>query len=90
MPLIQRRFYLPVDTYDQLARTARSQGKSTTELLRELLKEGLRKIRSKNYPSPAQGLLKIAERAEKEHWGKGGDVAKNHNQYFIEAYERSH
>lgn len=49
--------------------------------------------------SPAEGLLKIAERAEKENWGANKrkvhgsapkDLAKNHNKYFIEAYESIH
>jgi len=89
--MIQRKFYLPEDMYMQLQHMATLYKKTTTQLLRELLAEGLERKQSKK-KNVARELLKLAHLAEKEGWGKNlpSDLSTNHDKYFFEAWEDAH
>lgn len=88
MSYIQRKFYLPEDLYNQLSLLAKGKGKNITQMLREILQEGLIQISKKNESQTGKELLMIADRAEKEQWGSTEDLAKNHDTYFIDSYEQ--
>ena len=88
MTFIQRKFYLPEDTYIRLAVNAKSKNKTITQLLRELLEEGLSNMQKKNKAKAVKNLLDIADRAEREAWNGPEDLAKKHDKYFREAYQQ--
>ena len=88
MAFIQRKFYLPEDTYTKLAVNAKNKNKTITQLLRELLEEGLYNMQKKNKAKAVKNLLDIADRPEREGWNGPRDLAKAHDKYFREAYKQ--
>ena len=85
MPYVQRKFYLPEETYTQLSIIAKTNNKTITQLLRELLNEGLANFQSKTKPNVAKALLAIVQKAEQKNWHGHKDLAQNHDKYFIKA-----
>ena len=88
MAFIQRKFYLPEETYTKLAVNAKSKNKTITQLLRELLEEGLYNMQKKTKAKAVKSLLDIADKAEKEGWNGPKDLAQKHDKYFREAYQQ--
>ena len=88
MAFIQRKFYLPEDTYTRLAVNAKSNNKTITQLLREILEEGLFNMQKNNKAKAVRSLLGIADRAEKEGWNGPKDLATKHDKYFRETYQQ--
>lgn len=89
MKFVQRKFYIPEDTYAKMSWLAKSEGKTITEVLRGFVEDGLRKKKKKK--NGFRGLLELARRAQEEGWGKGGpsDLVKNHDKYFVEVWEKT-
>lgn len=90
MPMIQRRFYLPEELYARLKIQARLRKTNITQVLRELIAEGLKQRQTKSITTNA--LLHLANTAETEQWGKSGprDVAETHDRYFAKAWKKEH
>lgn len=84
MTFVQRKFYLPEETYTKLSFVAKASGKTITQVLRELLEEGLVNMQKKNKKSLAKVLLGISAKAEKEGWKGPKDLSENHDKYFVE------
>ncbi len=91
MTYVQRKFYLPEEMYSRLQLLAKASRKTITQVLRETVEVGLKRIQ-KTHPKKggAWVLLKLAERAERENWGKNAphDLSINHDKYFAEAYTK--
>lgn len=88
MAMIQRRFYLPEEMYTRLQLLAKTSKKTITNLLREMLDEGLKTKFTARAGRSAKALLKLARLAEKERWSGPGDLSIHHDKYFVEAYEK--
>lgn len=89
MTYVQRKFYLPEETYYSLTLLAQSTHKTISQVHREVVDEGLRHTKKYKGGQGAQALLDLARRAEREGWGRGAprDLSTNHNKYFVQAYE---
>lgn len=87
MNYVQRKFYIPEETYTRLTIAAKSLNKTITQVLRDLLEEGLATLQSKNKSMTAKKLLAIAQKAEKEDWGGPRDLAISHNKYFLKSFK---
>lgn len=85
--MVQRKFYLPEDLYSRLQLRAKVLGKTITEVLRELLAEGLKKEEEKTEGRGVEGLLRLAKMAEKNKWVGPQDLAKNHDKYFAQTHK---
>ena len=66
MGLVKLKRSFPQDMYTQLSLTAKIQGKSITQLLREFIAKGLQETAMQQQRSTTQALLNIAEQAEQE------------------------
>lgn len=91
MTYIQRKFYLPEEMYVRLQLLAKASRKTITQILRETVEVGLKQTQKmRPQKGGAWRLLKLAERAERENWGKNApsDLAQNHDKYLAEALEK--
>lgn len=86
MEMVQRKFYLPKQTYNRMQIIARQQEKTISEVLRDLVERGI-DTEQKGPSRSIQALRNISEMAEKENWTGPADLAINHNKYFAEAWE---
>lgn len=88
--MIQRKFYLPQEMYNRLQLLAMTSKKTITDVLRELIAEGLERQQKRIAGASTRGFLKIAEMAEKEGWTGPGDLSVNHDKYSVETWEEQH
>lgn len=89
--MVQRKFYLPVELYSELQMLSKVSKKTITQVLREAVVQGLKqKQKDRRNKSGAWRLLKLAEKAERENWGKNApsDLAENHDKYLAEVLEK--
>ena len=83
---MQRKFYIPEDTYAQMNWLAESEGKTITEVLRGFIEDGLKRKKRKN---SMQALVELAREARKWDWKGPRDLAANHDKYFVENWEKA-
>lgn len=86
MAMVQRKFYFPEEMYRDLQLLAKSSRKTITQVLRELVQMGLKKNKQRGN---AYVLLDLARMAEKYKLSGPRDLSKNHDKYFVEAWEES-
>ena len=80
--MIQRKFYLPEELYQKMQLQAKIDNKTITDVLRDLIRTGL-KIREKRKSGRgASKLLELAKLAEKEKWTGPADLSSDHDKYF--------
>lgn len=84
--MVQRKFYFPEEMYRELQLLAKSSRKTITQVLRDLVQIGLKK---KKQRGTAYVLLELARMAEKHKLRGPKDLSKNHDKYFVEAWEES-
>ena len=83
--MVQRKFYFPEEMYNKLQLRAKVMGTTITDVLRELVEKGL-KVKEKGATGRgAQGLLELAEMAERKRWRGPADLAGKHDDYFVKA-----
>lgn len=82
MQMVQRKFYLPEEMYRQLQFQAKIAKKSITDVLRELVNEGLKNKNKKPAGRGIKGLLGLVALAEKDGLKGPVDLAEKHNRYF--------
>ena len=82
MDYVQRKFYLPKDVYTQLGMLAQDEGKTITQVLRELVGDGLKQKKKKN---SMRQLVELARKVRKEGWQGPRDWSVNHDKYFAQA-----
>ena len=82
MTMIQRRFYLPEDMYRELQLMAKSSRSSITDVLRDVLQEGLERKQKERSQIGTSGLLDIARMAQHEGWNGPADLASHHDLYL--------
>ena len=80
--MIQRKFYLPEDLYQKMQLTAKIEGKTITDVLRELVKTGLKTKGENKSGRGAKKLLELARLAHSEKWTGPSDLSSNHDKYF--------
>ena len=81
--MVQRKFYLPEEMYARLQLRAKIARKSISDILRELLDEGLKHKEKKQSGRGAKALLELARIAEKKGWSGPRDLSIKHNTYFV-------
>ena len=86
MKFVQRKFYIPEDTYAKMSWLAKFEGKTITEVLRSLIDDGLKRKKRKG---SMKALLDLAREARGWKWNGPRDLSVNHDKYFVEAYEKT-
>ena len=76
MDYVQRKFYLPKDIYTQLGILAEAEGKTITQILRDLVGDGLKHKKKKN---SMRKLVDLAKKARKEGLEGPRDWAESHD-----------
>lgn len=84
--MVQRKFYLPQEMYTRLQLRAKIAGKSISDILRELINEGLKHKEKKQAGRGAKVLLELARMAEKKGWKGPKNFSIKHNEYFVKTW----
>jgi len=82
MNYITTNIRIPEEDYLKLKAEAAKKRKSLAAIIREKIAEP-----EEQTEPVTKSLLDLVDRAEKEGWSGPADLAKNHNKYFVEAYE---
>ncbi len=85
MDYVQRKFYLPKDVYTQLGILAEDEGKTITQVLRDLVGDGLKQKKKKN---SMRKLVELAKQARKQGWQGPQDWSISHDRYFARVSEK--
>lgn len=85
MNYVTTNIRIPEADYLKLKEEAARKRKSLAAVIREKITEPEAEKEFK--PTGTLALLKIAEMAEKNKWSGPKDLAKNHNKYFVKAWE---
>lgn len=83
--MVQRKFYLPEQMYNSLQLRAKVMRKTITQVLRDLIDEGLRNSAIADTGRGTKALIGLAKMAEKNKWHGPADLAKKHDNYFASA-----
>lgn len=87
MAMIQRKFYFPEELYERLQLQAKIERKRITDVLRELVDQGLEEKKEQTKREKKHPLLQLAELGKKYSFKGPKDFAENHDKYFAEAWE---
>ncbi|OGG02950.1 hypothetical protein A2W14_02115 [Candidatus Gottesmanbacteria bacterium RBG_16_37_8] len=80
--MIQRKFYLPEELYQKMQLQAKIDGKTITDVLRDLVKIGLKVKERKQTGRGAKKLYELSQLAQKEKWSGPSDLSISHDKYF--------
>lgn len=73
--------------YIRLQMRAKVTRKSITDVLRNILDEGLKTKEKRGTARGARALLELSQIAEKRGWKGPADLSVKHNEYFIKEWK---
>lgn len=82
--MIQRKFYFPEDMYQKMQLQAKIDGKTITDVLRELITIGFKAKGKKQTGRGAKKLYQLSRLAQKEKWTGPSDLSSSHDKYFTQ------